>query len=42
MARHPLKGSERKPLHGAKSVGKADLTEWLRLAGSFATLMQTP
>jgi kumamolisin len=32
MARHPLKGSERQPLHGAKAVGKADLTERLEVS----------
>lgn len=32
MARHPLKGSERKPLHGAKAVGKADPAERLEVS----------
>ena len=32
MARHPLKGSERQPLHGAKAVGKADPTERLEVS----------
>jgi kumamolisin len=31
MAHHPLKGSERQPLPGAKSVGKADPTERLEV-----------
>ncbi|MDB5398559.1 MAG: Peptidase propeptide [Rhodopila sp.] len=31
MAQHPLKGSERQPLPGAKSVGKADPTERLEV-----------
>jgi kumamolisin len=32
MARHPLKGSERQPLPGAKSVGKADPAERLEVS----------
>lgn len=32
MARHPLKGSERKPLPGARAVGKADPTERLEVS----------
>jgi kumamolisin len=32
MARHPLKGSERKPLHGASPAGKADPTERLEVS----------
>ena len=32
MALHPLKGSERQPLPGAKSVGKADPTERLEVS----------
>jgi kumamolisin len=32
MAQHPLKGSERKPLHGASSVGKADPSERLEVS----------
>ncbi|MBO0738643.1 MAG: S8/S53 family peptidase [Alphaproteobacteria bacterium] len=32
MVRHPLKGSERKPLNGAKAVGKADRSERLEVS----------
>ena len=32
MALHPLKGSERQPLPGAKSVGKADPAERLEVS----------
>jgi kumamolisin len=32
MARHPLKGSERRPLPGAKAVGKADPAERLEVS----------
>jgi kumamolisin len=32
MAQHPLKGSERQPLPGAKSVGKADPAEGLEVS----------
>ncbi|HEY2539332.1 MAG TPA: protease pro-enzyme activation domain-containing protein, partial [Stellaceae bacterium] len=32
MARHPLKGSERKPLRGANPVGKADPSERLEVS----------
>jgi kumamolisin len=32
MAQHPLKGSERKPLHGARAVGKADPQERLEVS----------
>lgn len=32
MAHHPLKGSERQPLHGAKAAGKADPTERLEVS----------
>jgi kumamolisin len=32
MAQHPLKGSERKPLPGARAVGKADPTERLEVS----------
>jgi kumamolisin len=32
MARHPLKGSERSPLHGARSIGKADPNERIEVS----------
>jgi kumamolisin len=32
MARHPLKGSERTPLHGARSIGKADPKERIEVS----------
>jgi kumamolisin len=32
MAKHPIRGSERQPLPGAKSVGKADPTERLEVS----------
>src|SRR5271166_2304554 len=32
MPRHPLSGSERQPMHGARSVGKADPSERLEVS----------